>query len=239
MEKRAVLSVLMLISFCSLFAQEYIEQNQPDVDFKRLHFGFSVGLNTQNLLLTHVDQSANSEQWYAEVPNFNPGFSVGLVSDLYLSRYLNLRFVPGLHFGSKEVDFKRLNSNEIVTQDLKSNYLLLPIELKYSALRLNNSRPYLMVGGAAGFDLALKKGDTELIRLNPLDYYLEIGVGCDIYNSYFKLIPELKFCFGLSNVLDKQRTDLDGPITGSDPKKYTNALSKAASRMIVLTFYFE
>ncbi len=239
MRKYILLSILVIASFSSLIAQEYIDQNQPTIDFKRLHFGFSVGLNTQNMLFTHVNQTANSEQWFAEIPSYNPGFSVGLLSDLTVSRYLNLRFAPGLHFGSKGVTLRRWNSTEELNQDLKSNYLYMPIELKYSSLRLNNTRPYLMIGGAAALDLARKSGDTEYLRLNPLDYYLEVGVGCDIYYSYFKLIPELKFCFGLSNVLDKTRSDLEIPVTGPDPTKYTKALSKAASRLVVLTFYFE
>lgn len=239
MRRIVLLSVLLFISVNTLFSQSYKEQNQPTVDFKRLHFGFSVGLNTQNLLFSHVDQSANAEQWYATVPNYNPGFSVGLVSDLTLNRYLNLRLTPALHFGSKEVDLKQWNSTNSVTQDLKSNYLYVPLELKYSSLRLNNSRPYLMVGGALAYDLARKSGEEEYLRLNPIDFYLEVGVGCDLYNPYYKLIPELKFCFGLSNVLDKSRSDLEVPVSGPDPTKYTKALSRAASRLVVLTFYFE
>lgn len=239
MRTRIFLLACFVTSIGSLFAQDYIDQNQPTIDFQRFHFGFSVGLNTQNTIFNHVDQSANAEQWYAEVPNYNPGFSVGLLTDLYLSRYLNLRFAPALHFGSKEVDVKRWNSNEVLTQDLKSNYLYFPLELKYSSLRLNNTRPYLLIGGATAFDLARKTGDTEYVRLNSLDYYLEVGVGCDIYYTYYKLIPELKFCFGLNNMLDKTRSDLETPLTGPDPKRFTNALSKATSRLIVLTFYFE
>ena len=51
----------------------------------------------------------------------------------------------------------------------------------------------------------------------------------------FKLCPELKFCFGLADVLEKDRSDLI-----SEPDRvYTAALSKATSRLIVLTFNFE
>lgn len=239
MKKIFLTSILSVIIFCNLFGQVFIEQNQPEVDSKTLHFGFSVGLNTQNTLFTHINQSASPEQFYAESPSYSPGFSVGLVSDLYLTRYLNLRFVPGLHFGSKEVSIKNLTTGELLKQDLKSNYLLLPLELKYSSLRFNNSRPYLMIGAALGYDLSLKTGDTEYLRLKPFDLYLEVGVGCDLYFQYYKLIPELKVCFGMSNVLDTKRTDLEVPLVGANPKRFTQALSKASSRLIVLSFYFE
>lgn len=234
----SIVTLLLFFSF-ALFSQKYKEQNLPTVDFKRLHFGFSVGLHTQNILFDHIDQTALNKQWYAEIPSYTPGFSVGLVSDLSLSRYFNLRFVPSLHFGSKDVSFKKWGSDSLLTQNLKSNYLLLPLELKYSSLRFNNSRPYLMLGGALGFDLSRKQGDTELIRLNPLDFYVEIGVGCDLYFNYFKLNPELKFCFGLSNVLDKTRRDMADENGNVIIPAQTSSLAKATSRLVVLTFYFE
>lgn len=248
--KRYLLAGLFLLTLNEAFAQEYIDPNQPMVDMKRLHFGFSVGLNTQNLMFTHVDQTLNPEKIYAEVPSYSPGFSVGLVSDLALARYFNLRFVPSLHFGSKDIRFTTYdNINKVwisgyEKQELKSNYLMFPLELKYSSLRLNNSRPYLIVGGAAGFDLSRKKGVEELVRLKPLDYYLEVGVGCDLYFPYFKLNPELKLCIGLNNLLDKNRDDLINPnvttnVEYLDQYKYTQALSKVTSRLIVLSFYFE
>ena len=40
------------------------------------------------------------------------------------------------------------------------------------------------------------------------DFMVSVGFGCDIYLPYFKLIPELKFCFGLTDVLKHDRPDL-------------------------------
>ena len=67
------------------------------------------------------------------------------------------------------------------------------------------------------------------------DFGLEFGIGCDIYLPFFKLCPELKFSFGLVNLLEKDRPDL----VDKDLLKYTEALSKATSRMVTLTFNFE
>ena len=64
---------------------------------------------------------------------------------------------------------------------------------------------------------------------------IEVGFGCDFYLPYFKLIPELKFCFGLSNVIDKDRKDLNDKTL----LKYTDAVDKITSKMVVLTLYFE
>ena len=82
-------------------------------------------------------------------------------------------------------------------------------------------------------DLTARK--REALRLRPFDLYLEVGFGCDIYLPFFKLIPELKFCFGLMDIVHKNRSDLiDGTLM-----KYTNSINGGHSNMIVLTFNFE
>ena len=48
-------------------------------------------------------------------------------------------------------------------------------------------------------------------------------------------IPEIKFCYGLTNVLKKKRDDL----TDDSMLIFTESLNKANSKMIVVSFYFE
>ena len=43
------------------------------------------------------------------------------------------------------------------TQDIKSYYVTLPLDLKFSAKRINNYRPYLMGGVMGVADIAKKK----------------------------------------------------------------------------------
>jgi hypothetical protein len=111
--------------------------------------------------------------------------------------------------------------------------LTFPLDLKYSAFRVNNYRPYLIGGVYGAMDLGRKRGNVLLLK--GQDFGVEFGMGCDIYLPFFKLCPELKFSFGLVNLLDKKRDDLNDP----DLLKYTNSLSKATSRMVTLTFNFE
>jgi hypothetical protein len=110
---------------------------------------------------------------------------------------------------------------------------MLPLDVKFSSMRLNNYRPYVLTGVFGAFDMGRKKGEPLLLK--GFDYGLEFGFGCDIYLPFFKLCPEIKFCFGLADVLEKNRPDL---LLESD-MIMTNALSKATSRMIVFTFNFE
>ncbi len=78
--------------------------NRPYADLKRWHLGFSVGAHVQDLSFTHNGYTTpEGERWVAEVPDFSPGFCVNVMADLRLHRYLNLRFSPGMYFGSKNV----------------------------------------------------------------------------------------------------------------------------------------
>lgn len=209
--------------------------NRPYADLKRLHFGFSVGLHFQDLMLANNGfVTADGESWYAEVPGHSPGFCVNVLADLRLSKYFNLRLSPGMYFGNKRVTYLEANGGLQETQNIRSNYVVVPLDLKYSALRYKNLRPYI-VGGVMGvFDVAKKR--SEQIRLTTTDLMLTIGFGCDFYLPFFKLCPEVKFCFGLRDLLDHVRDDLS-----DDPAmmKYTQSLDRARSRMVVVTFYFE
>ena len=71
--------------------------------------------------------------------------------------------------------------------------------------------------------------------MKKTDLYFEIGMGVDLYYPFFKMIPELKFCFGLKDILAKNRTDLKD----ASLLKYGDSLDRVNSRMIVLTLYFE
>ena len=193
---------------------------------------FQLYINGKQLVNTgYVTEDGQS--WFADVPEYSPGFTVGVLGELYLNQFLSLRLVPTLHFGDKKVVFREQASGEEHSQSMKSAYLSVPVDLKFSAERFNNYRPYLVAGIAPTYDFSVKKQGALLVK--PFDCYVEVGLGCDFYLPYFKLIPELKFCFGLANLIKKDRKDL----TDQSLLKFTQSVDKITSRMIVLTFYFE
>ena len=228
-----ILACIFGLTSWNMMAQRERVKNQPYADMKWFHLGFHVGLHTQDLILTHSGVTTDGETWFAEIPSYSPGFSVGVIGDLYLNTFLNLRFTPTIHFGDKKFLFREQTSGEEFTTNVRSSYLNFPIDIKYTALRLNNYRPYILAGAYGSLDIGRKKGNPLLLK--GTDFGLEFGIGCDLYLPFFKLCPELKFCFGLVDLIEKDRPDL----VDQTALKYTQALSKATSRMIVLTFNFE
>jgi len=209
--------------------------NRPYADLRRWHLGFSVGVHTQNALFTHNGfVTEDGESWFMEQPSYSPGFCVNGLVSFRLNNYFSLRFTPGMYFGNRDVRMREANTGAEERQNIKSAYVVLPVDLKYAALRYRNARPYLVGGVMPAFDVTKKNSD--IFKFKSTDMYLTIGFGCDFYLPYFKFIPEVKFCFGLSDILQHDRPDLV-----DDPGKYkfTQSLSKVTSKMIVLTFYFE
>ncbi|MDE6270777.1 MAG: PorT family protein [Muribaculaceae bacterium] len=234
---RLILSLVLALTATGASAREFNDKlmNRPYADSRRMHLGFSIGVHTEDLMLTHNGLvTEEGEQWRVEQPSYQPGFCVtGLIS-LRLNDYFSLRFSPGMYFGTRDLRFIELNSGQTERQSVKSTLVVLPFDVKAAALRYRNTRPYAVAGIMPAFDVSKRR--REYITLKNSDVYLTAGFGCDFYLPYFKFIPEVKFCFGLSDVLRHDRPDLE-----DDPAsmRFTQSLKKATSKMIVLTFYFE
>ena len=239
--KRVKFILLTLLSLSALVARadrlnDKI-QNRPYADLRPWHLGFSVGLHTQDLTFAHNGFVTEAgETWFMEQPSFSPGFCVNGLIDLRLNSYFSLRFTPGMYFGNREVTMVNTSSSEKeqLKQNIKSTFIVLPIDIKFAAQRYRNCRPYLVGGVMPAIDVAKKRSDY--LKLKSSDVYLEVGFGCDFYLPYFKFNPEIKFCFGLGNVLQKDRPDL---VDDPSMLKITQSLKRATSQMVVLTFYFE
>lgn len=235
---KIILTILTLVSLTpDAIARDFNDklQNRPYADMRRWHLGFSIGAHAEDIRFTHNGFITESgEEWRIEQPDYQPGFCVNGLIDLRLNNYFSLRFSPGMYFGSRDIRMVNITDGAKERQNIKSTFVVLPFDLKYAALRYRNCRPYMLTGVMPAFDVAKKRSD--FIKTKASDFYISLGFGCDFYLPYFKFIPEIKFCLGMSDILCHDRPDLeDDPIK----LKFTQSVKKAVSKMIVLTFYFE
>lgn len=237
MLKQLILIVAFLAGVPSVSAQDNDKiLNRPYADMKRLHYGFSVGFHNQSLGMTRNGfVTETGEAWFPDIAELAPGFCVNILGDLRLAEHFNLRLSPGMYFGSKTVTFREASTGALEKQNLKNSSVVVPVDLKMSAKRYHNLRPYVTAGAMAAFDVSKRK-DGELLQLSNTDFYVTVGFGLDVYIPFFKFVPEVKFCFGLNNLLKKDRPDLVDDI---EKQKFTKSLDKVKSNMVVFTFYFE
>ncbi len=237
--KKLLLIVLCLASSLNVL---HAQMHNPYVDDKRVHFGFSLGVNMMSYGVTDSQDTINGEVYHARVSNLMPGFSVGFITDLRLTRHLNLRFCPALHFGQKTLTYKNESGNPIRgsvdTHRNKADVLSLPIAipfyLKWSAEREMNYRPYLIFGGGFHYDFGGQK--ERPLYQKKIDYFVDFGFGCDIYTGWFKFCPEIKYQIGFANMLTPVDERVNLP---KQDEFYTRALRRLTDQMLTITFNFE
>lgn len=234
-----VRTAVLILLFTLLFqhaanAQKQKPKNESWYDDKYMHFGFTLGFNAMDFVVTPSQQYFSTDSLYPEVSILNPGINIQVVTNARLSDHFDLRFLPGVSFGQRSLRYYK-NQQLYNRQRLESSFLEFPLLLKYKGDRLNNVRPYVIGGLNYRYDLAGKKEfDDEkpvYIRLKRPDLYFEAGAGLDFYLTYFKLSIEAKLSNGLTDVLVKE------PAPGHS--EFYNALEKLRSQMWILSFHFE
>ncbi len=232
----------------SIHAQERKVENRPYTDLRPLHFGVIVGTHLQDIefvnrgpqLITLDDGSTAEKIVSADQDRWDAGFTVGVLAEVRLNTYFQFRVAPAMYFGTRHFTFRNISDLETdglpmeKYQDLKTAYVSSAFDLIAAAPRFNNRRPYVMVGINPMLNLSGK--DDDYLRLKRFDSFLEVGIGCDFYLPYFKLRPELKFMYGLTNSLDTSHADR---MRDKNMLIYTNSVSEARSKIIALSFYFE
>ncbi len=242
--KKFTLPIFFLSLVLSVNAQVDRPWNLPAFDLKRLHFGFTVGFNAMDL---GIVRNYEAEDFiYADVSHILPGFQVSIISDLRMSENWNLRFLPGISFGSRELYYYEYSANggpgDLVSMadadnpvELGPSFLDFPLHFKYRSQRVNNYRPYLVGGLNFRYDMSSKKAydseSGEYIRFKPADFYLEFGFGVDNYLRYFKFAPEIKVAVGLRNII----TDSSRP----PHPQFVTSIDRVTSYIVMLNFHFE
>jgi hypothetical protein len=223
-----------------VWAQQEQGLNYQEIDHKILHFGFTIGVNTMDFKVTPtMDQIGVGETVIPELNVLSPGIHVGAVSSLKLTEDFHLRFLPGITLGQRAVLFYRgkTTGNKVLDKEMtiESTFVDLPLLLKYSSVRVENFRPYLLGGANFRYDMARNKDFNEdegiYIKLNPMDLCYELGFGVDWYLPYFKLSTEIKYSVGIMNVASSDQA-IEEP-------EYANAVESLNSRLFMVSFHFE
>ena len=220
-------------------------ENLTQHDEKLYHFGFSLGFNQMNFALKPIESfhgldmnfGASTNEFdtlFSVLPGAENGFHIGIVSNLKLGRQLDLRFVPTLSFGDRQIVYEGVRQNQTLVrrQNIESTFIDFPIHLKYKSIRMVNTRVYVIGGFKYSHDLASAEdrddaGEEIYARIARNDVYYELGAGFDYYFYYFKFSTEIKASFGLTDLIRPENT------------VYTNSIDRLNSRILMISFLFE
>lgn len=214
--RRYKIIIWALVFFATpAFSQNYNTDNLVDYDNEWIHYGFHMGLHSTKYQIKYADiySTPALDSLHSAIPETSPGWRVGFVVNMRLFRYLDLRVLPTVSFGDYTMTY-RFTNGEILQDTKDITTVELPILLKYKSARRGNVSMYA-VGGINNAIEVAGRGDnfdsSNNLRLKNYNISLDGGIGFDLYFPLFKFSPEIRYTWGLRDMLPNQSTDYSVP----------------------------
>jgi hypothetical protein len=195
---------------------------------QKLYFGFYLGFNSFDFKIDYKTVGPDIQT------KKTTGFNLGLVADLKLQEYINLRFEPGLYYTKRDLYYPNFATENDAIREVNSTYIHFPLLLKFSSLRTGNVRPYILGGASATLNLSsnAKSLDDNLeqrFRVKSWTTNYELGLGIDLFSEYFIFSPSIRGVFGINDEL----------IRDKDPNSpWTSNIESMKSRAVFINFTF-
>jgi hypothetical protein len=225
-----VVFLIALISRTDAAAQAHI-LNMEDHDNKSYYFGLTFGFNQARYRIKYSEAFARTDTFMSIQPGWGAGFNLGIMGNLRLNKYVDLRLIPSISFAEKRLSFNQPNTSDMVTKSVESIYIHLPLQFKFKSDRIHNFRFYGFTGGKLDYDMAANANSRrkdEFLKFKPMDLGYELGFGLEFYYPNFIFSPEIKLSEGLMNQIYRD---------GSLP--LTNAIDQIRTRSIVISIHLE
>ena len=227
--------LLLFISVNNIYGQKRKKpQNLIRYDFQKLHFGFTIGVNELNFNIKKNSNTLTNDSLLTLIPKSQKGFNLGIVSNLRIGKYTDLRFIPSLVFGERNLNYGFIDSNGVSDKRVKrieSTLIDFPLYIKYKSARYNNFRTYVIGGLKYSLDVAsqdkINDEGQEIVKLKKNDLMGEIGFGFDFYLEYFKFSPQIKLSHGILNLISNDET------------VYTQSINNLSTNGWMISFTFE
>ncbi len=202
--------------------------NMETFQKQTVHWGYYLGFNFYDF---KFDYKENAPDVLVDAP---ASFNVGLVGNLRLHEYVDLRLEPGLYYTQRNLTYQGFENSRDRLREVKSTYIHVPLLLKFSSLRTGNIRPYLVGGVSASLNLssnfnAQDDNYEQRFRMNQWTYNYEVGFGIDIFLEYFIFSPSIRGAFGFNNEL----------IQDNNPNSpWTSNIQSMKTRAVFVNFTF-
>jgi len=206
--KIAVLLMLFVLCVQSVEAQNSKTINLTSYDESKIHYGFLLGGHSSKYRIDYADDfvTPQFDSLHSIVPNNLGGFKVGFVVNFHLLQYLDFRILPAAGFYQNSLTY-RFTNGTLIEELRDPTYVELPLLFKYKSVRRGNTRMYLIGGinpSMQAVSTKEKEDNREKLKIKKYNVAFEFGVGLDLYQAYFKFSPEIRYSYGLMNVLDSE-----------------------------------
>ncbi len=199
--------ILLLLNLVSVQTQaqtsyKYVRKHLEHYDDKTIHYGFFFAAPVTRFSVGHSPAFLQTDSAYRISSPNKASFRVGFVVNAFLTDRFDLRLTPSVSLFSREVNYDYPNSGTR-TETRESTWLDFPLLLKYKSERRNNSRMYLLAGGAFSIETNVRRKEVQgasRLATGTMDFAVEYGLGFEQFFEFFKFAPELRFSHGLVNL---------------------------------------
>lgn len=210
--RKIALAFVLILGFGhSLHAQNNPADNLINYEDQWIHYGFLIGVHSSKYMIRYSDYftSPAMDTVHSIVPGNLGGFKLGFVINMKLTNNLDFRLLPTVGFYENDLSYRFTNG--ITQRELKDATMVeLPMLIKYKSERRGNLAMYMVAGINPSLE-ASGKGDEqdigEKLELRNWNLAIDVGVGLDIFYPFFKFSPELRYSYGLRNMLTDNEND--------------------------------
>jgi hypothetical protein len=208
--------------------------NLEDYDKSIFHYGFSLGLDIVDVnLKTKINyvypEDISPDNRLMEIYSKpNPAFHVGILVNMRMGKYFDLRFIPAFsiahdinlyyRFAEELSDPNKKGAwSNLILRKIECHYINFPLLVKFKSSRMHNVRIFALAGGQIGINMMSAKNNkipivdpngikSEIIPIiKPYDVQVQGGFGFDFYTTYFKFTTQFNLSFGVINMLESEK----------------------------------
>ena len=232
----SIFLILCSIPFANaqLFSKERVLNNE-NFDKARLSYGYYLGFNVYDY----------NFDYHTDVKDIqvikSTGFNVGLVGNVRINDYIDIRLEPGLVISRRELNYSKTYFTGITFEDkdlireIQSTFIHVPLLVKFSSKRINNVKPFVVAGISTALNLSSQQDNPDdnskdVFRVSKNNLYYELGIGIDLYLTWFKFTPSIRGVFSMQDELIKD-IDPNSP--------WTQNIAQMQTRGVFINFTFQ
>jgi hypothetical protein len=228
---RKIILVLSGVLLTQLAFGQDERMNNPEHGAKKYYFGLTMGFNASQYKVQQSEYFKKYDSIMAITPLWKPGIQVGIVGNLKLTNFVDIRALPQFMIRDQGLRFSYPKKDSTSTSSFESVLFTMPVEFKFKSDRQTNFRFYVCAGGKFDYDFnanSNSKRTSDVIKIKPVDFGYNLGLGFEFFYPNFIFSPELKISNGLGNVLSRN--------IGEPTNK---AIDKLSTRMVYISFYIQ
>ncbi|MBR9921729.1 MAG: outer membrane beta-barrel protein [Bacteroidetes bacterium] len=229
-----LLIATLLLTSISLSAQLNTagSYNFRDFQAKPYYFGITLAYNGASYKVLQSEDFILNDSIRVVESVRGPGFNLGIVTNLKIGDYFDIRFLPTLSFTERNINYAVPDdSKPPYSRSIQSVFVEMPFHVRYKSDPFKDMRLFVISGVKYSFDVASDSRANQaedLVKIAPTDFAFEIGAGAQFFFPYFIFSPEIKFSHGLGNIL-----------LFDNRLEEASVIDKILSRTLTISLHFE